>query len=233
MLYVVSVLRISANRVLFSVKDFASSVCFSEMLNRRIYFYLLLYLTISNVAGNDKKEDENEPGRGDIVEVEEEPDEEKIEIIDGIVDAIKIIPAPDLTKEDPEHRSKIQNEETDGERNKISLDFDPIDADLLNFIEKTLKMKYPMIFNGLKEQLSGDVLSKEEEEEKPASVEVLEDTAEETEGSYLSCSSEVNAINVLIDQFVCQKFVIRVSVRSRQVLSKSNRNVQRAKTKKE
>jgi len=146
---------------------------------------------ISNVFSDKKnEEDTNESNAEELVEVEEEANDDRSETtIKHKLEAIRIVPAPDLTKEDPEHRSKTVNGPTDdiGDFTRLSSELDSSDADLLNFLEETLKSKYPLILNSLnneKERLLAEAESDDESPPDDVFVEVKEQTPEEIEGTF-------------------------------------------------
>lgn len=167
-----------------------SCIYFTEMSqNSKIYFYLLLYLTVTYAIGDKKNdEDTNESNVEELVEVEEETyDDRSQAVIEHTLDVIKIVAAPDLTKEDPEHRSKTVNGQTDdiSNINRLNLEFDSSDADLLSFLEENLKRRYPLIFSRLNNEKDQPLVEPEVKDETMMNdVEVKEQTPEEIEGRY-------------------------------------------------
>lgn len=146
----------------------------SEMLSGRIYLYLLLYLCIQKVCYGNNKKEENE----EIVLIEEEDVEEDA----NKVEVIKIVAAPDLSKENNKIRVKIENEESDEDTNNVNVKLDVLNNDIFKLIDKTLKEKYPHMYNIDYKNLQDS--ENESKEEKTTDIST-ENSIEETEGSYL------------------------------------------------
>ena len=62
---------------------------------------------------------------------------------------IKIIQAPDLTKEDPSKRSEGKSDDAENEENEIKM-INALDGEnLIKYIDLKLKEKYPHIYNNV------------------------------------------------------------------------------------
>lgn len=64
---------------------------------------------------------------------------------------IKIVPAPDLTKEDPSQRTVDRIEETETDESKLKV-IDGLDGDILKFIDSKLREKYPHLYDKVRNE---------------------------------------------------------------------------------
>ncbi len=133
------------------------------MLNGRIHLYLLLYLTVWKVTC-DKNNKEEADGIVQIEEDDVDEDENKQEVM-------KIVAAPDLTKEDLESRSTLQDDTSEEENENIKLKMDSFNQDLLDLFGEALKKKYPHIYDVVRKEhqsSESEKVEKKSETENPA-----------------------------------------------------------------
>lgn len=112
---------------------------------RKLLFYLLLYATVSPVLlkkDGDNKDEENAEDDNMILTDDEE-------IINW--SPIKIVAAPDLTKEDPLKRAEDRSDEPDSDDNKMKV-IDALDGDILKLIDSKLREKYPHLYDKVRNE---------------------------------------------------------------------------------
>lgn len=100
---------------------------------------ILLFLIFSHIFC--EKKDEDDLNTEELVQIYTEADEPIVEIVKG-ADVIKIVPAPDLSKEEP--RFKVETPDKDvQDDSKIRRKINSLDTELVKMFYKSLEDKYP------------------------------------------------------------------------------------------